>query len=88
MPKPALRGCLLALSLAGCTTAQLEEVEQVGNTAPADPDLQRGQYDLDDDLCWQGAQPPTGAASGDASIRAAHDACMRAHGWATPGSGQ
>ena len=74
-----------AVALAACTTAQLDEVEQVGNTAPADPDLQRGQYDLDDDLCWQGAQPPAGTAADTDSIRAAHDACMRARGWAAPG---
>jgi len=87
-PNAALLGCLLALALAGCTTAQFDEVEEVGDTAPSDPSLQRGEYALDDDLCWQGAQPPTGAPFDDASIRAAHDACMREHGWATPGSGQ
>lgn len=86
MLRAVVRGLLLAsLALAGCSTATLEEVEQVGNTAPADPSLQRGEYALDDDLCWQGAQPPSGAPADPESIRAAHDACMREHGWATGG---
>jgi len=80
--------CAVVLALAGCTTAEIEQVEEVGNTAPRDPSLERGQYSLDDDLCWQGAQPPTGASADAETIRASHDACMRAHGWATPGDAQ
>jgi len=88
MSSARVRGFLLAsLALAACSTATLDQVEEVGNTAPADPSLQRGEYDLDDDLCWQGAQPPPGTPVNDATLQAAHDACMREHGWAA-GSGQ
>jgi hypothetical protein len=89
MAPAAIPSLLLAsLLLAGCSMATLEQVEEVGNPAPSDPDLDQGQYSLDDDLCWQGAQPPSGAPADQGSIRAAHDACMRKQGWAVPAAGQ
>ena len=89
MAPAAIPSLLLAsLLLAGCSMATLEQVEEVGNTQSANPGLEQGQYSLDDDLCWQGAQPPSGAPADHGSIRAAHDACMRKQGWAVPAAGQ
>ena len=88
MSKLRIRGFLLAsLALAACSTATLEQVEEVGDTQEGNPGLERGEYDLDDDLCWQSAKPPPGAPVDDATLRASHDACMREHGWAA-GDGQ
>ena len=87
-PGPIQVLLLASLLLAGCSTATLEQVEEVGNTGPANPGLERGEYALDDDLCWQGAQPSSGEPADAESIRTAHDDCMRKQGWAVPAPGQ
>jgi hypothetical protein len=70
-----------ALLLGACATVR--EVEE-SNLAPPDPDLAEGQYELDDELCWQGAKPPPGQPADPASFQEAHDACMREKGWKGP----
>jgi len=59
-PGPIQVLLLAPLLLAGCSTATLEQVEEVGqHGARADPGLERGaNTTLDDDLCWQGPPSP------------------------------
>ena len=73
-PSRALLALPLLAVLACQTVREIEEQPTV-----QDEFMQKSSFELDDDLCWQGAEA---SAATDAAVREAHDRCMAEKGWA------